>query len=175
MSESVAEQALAAIDARLSAIVGDDGITRWLTVDKCARVDNWAAWEPDWFARSPEEAKTIYLIKSGSSEILEHVSGSIDATLQVFIVCGTRYGPTNNLGQPTVDPIDQKEAGITHSQTLQSRMEQDVRAALYADISLGVSGVINTEIVAVERMLPFVDGWAMLILEGRVTYNERVL
>lgn len=160
---------MAAVDAILSAIVGDDGATRWITVDKCARVDNWASWDPRWYtAREPDEATTIYLIKSGNSEVIEHTAGSIDVILTFFVLCGTRYGTG------TVDPIAQKESGETHSQTLQSRMEQDVRAAFYEDVTLGVSGVINTEIVAVERMLPFVDGWAMALLECRSTYNELV-
>lgn len=161
MAEPKPEQILAAIKTRLAAIVGDSGVNYWYTPTAVARIDNWAAWEPEWFDQG--NYTTVYLIRGGDETVIEHVDFSIDRELEYFILGGTKFDTS------TLNPFSQTG---TISQTVQNRLIADVQKKIWSDVTLGgLGGIINNEVTDVGRMTPMVEGWAVVQFRLKCLFN----
>jgi hypothetical protein len=162
VAEPVSEQVAAKIKTTLAAIVGDSGSTYWYTPSAVYRAP---ALVEGLLDRSLASTPTIYVLIPDEKEPQYSAFGRLWTTASYDLVC------LQSWELPTSDAAEYQSS--TLRETVQNRMEADVRKALFTDPTLGG--------LAITVDIPFVDqsaentwfeGWAMTMLRVVVQFEH---
>jgi hypothetical protein len=166
MAESAAEQIVAAIKTRIGGIVGDGGVTYWLTPALVLRAPGYTRECLD------SSHETIYALIPDEEEQTEEASFEIHSDLRMDIALATRFSPASESPLNPPDPDRLK---------LQNRMAQDVLKRLLNDSAtpfswFGAIGVENLEVLIIDRTAEhtYEIGWAIVFLRVVVRYSYSV-
>lgn len=170
MAEPVLEQVTAAILAKLDAIVGDSGTTRWYTPALVSRVE--PAKPEDILDTVIATAGPVYGLYELEGEEVEAATGrQVDGRQQYGLLLGYPYTA------PTRDQrlLDDSAYVTTHPGKIRDRMLGDVRSALLADLRVGlpqyVTNVFDGPVQHNQQR--FRDGWILAELLWTTLYSYR--
>jgi hypothetical protein len=163
MPESLPEQIVEAIRARLAAIVGDAGATFWYTptVRRVRAIESTCL--DNTFADPVSGKTTLYLLTPDDEEDLEEPAHTVEAVMFVDLVVAREI---DKVDHPLKTPVE----GLP--ETIQNRLIRDAKKKLRQDVTLG--GLVdNVEFRRTERSAEetFIAGWAVAAMRLQISYS----
>jgi len=159
MAESIAEQIMVALQAKLAGIVADGGATYWYTPEKVAR---YFEFSDKVIAR---QYAAYFVMVPDDMEAVEEPSFIVREDMSVDIAGLVR------IDQGVEDPFD-PDSSIPLRNTVQHRILRDAKRALRQDVSLG--GLAENVMIPTSELGPertYLDGWALVFMRVVVEFS----